>query len=55
MWQVTPAYYAETWNAGVNYALTKHIALDVRYYDTNEHDLGRTYGSHYVAALKAAF
>jgi len=45
----------DTWNAGVNYALTKHIALDVRYYDTTEHDLGRTYGSHYVAALKAAF
>jgi uncharacterized protein (TIGR02001 family) len=45
----------DTWNAGVNYAFTKNIALDVRYYDTNEHDLGRTYGSHYVAALKAAF
>jgi uncharacterized protein (TIGR02001 family) len=45
----------DTWNAGANYAFTKNIALDLRYYDTDEHRLGRDYGSHYVAAIKASF
>jgi uncharacterized protein (TIGR02001 family) len=45
----------DTWNAGANYAFTKYIALDLRYYDTNRHDLGKDYGSHYVAAIKASF
>lgn len=44
-----------TWNAGVNYALIKNIALDLRYYDTNEHSLGSRFGSHYVASIKASF
>jgi len=44
-----------TWNAGVTYAFTKAVALDLRYSDTDQHDLGRTYGSHYVAAIKAMF
>ncbi len=45
----------DTWNAGANYGFTKNIALDLRYYDTDEHRLGRDYGSHYVAAIKASF
>ncbi len=44
-----------TWNAGATYAVTKVIALDLRYADTNEHDLGKNYGSHVVASIKAAF
>jgi len=44
-----------TWNAGLNYAITKNFSVDARYYDTNEHSLGSTYDSHYVAAIKAAF
>jgi hypothetical protein len=44
-----------TWNAGGTYAFTKHLALDLRYADTDEHDLGKIYGSHFTAAIKAAF
>jgi uncharacterized protein (TIGR02001 family) len=44
-----------TWNAGATYAFTKHLALDLRYADTNEHELGKTYGSHFTAAIKASF
>jgi uncharacterized protein (TIGR02001 family) len=44
-----------TWNAGLDYSFTKNIALDLRYYDTDKHSLGDTYGSHYVAALKLSF
>ncbi len=44
-----------TWNAGATYAVSKHWALDLRYADTDEHDLGKTYGSHFVASIKAAF
>jgi len=44
-----------TWNAGLTYAFTKHVALDLRYYDTDQHDLGKPYGSHYVAAIKGSF
>jgi uncharacterized protein (TIGR02001 family) len=43
------------WNAGATYAFTKHIALDLRYADTDEHDLGKTYHSHFTAAIKASF
>jgi uncharacterized protein (TIGR02001 family) len=43
-----------TWNAGLTYAITKNFSLDARYYDTNEHNLGTLYGSHYVAAIKAS-
>ncbi len=52
---VTDGIDHTTWNAGVNYAFIKNVALDLRYYDTDEHRLGSNYGSHYVAALKLAF
>lgn len=44
-----------TWNVGGTYALTDHLGLDLRYYDTDEHRLGHPYGSRVVAALKATF
>jgi uncharacterized protein (TIGR02001 family) len=44
-----------TWNAGATYAFTKHLALDLRYADTDEHDLGKLYGSHFTASVTAAF
>jgi uncharacterized protein (TIGR02001 family) len=44
-----------TWNAGLAYAITKNIGIDARYYDTDEHSLGKVYGSHFVAAIKGSF
>jgi uncharacterized protein (TIGR02001 family) len=44
-----------TWNAGVAFALTDHLALDVRYHDTDQHDFGDAYGARAVASLKATF
>jgi len=44
-----------TWNVGAGYALTDHLSLDLRYHDTDEHDLGKIYGSRAVVSLKAAF
>jgi uncharacterized protein (TIGR02001 family) len=44
-----------TWNAGVAYALTDTLTVDVRYHDTDEHDFGDIYGGRAVASLKAAF
>jgi uncharacterized protein (TIGR02001 family) len=44
-----------TWNAGLGYALTRTIGLDLHYYDTDEHSLGKTHGSHVVGAIKASF
>jgi len=44
-----------TWNAGVAFALTDHLALDVRYHDTDQHDFGDGYGARAVASLKATF
>ena len=44
-----------TWNAGATYAFTKHLALDLRYADTDQHELGKIYDSHFTAAIKASF
>jgi uncharacterized protein (TIGR02001 family) len=44
-----------TWNVGATYAFTKHVAFDLRYADTDQHQLGSTYGSHVTAAIKASF
>jgi len=49
-----PADYA-TWNVGLAYALTKTLSLDVRYHDTDDHSLGKTYGRRVAASLKASF
>lgn len=44
-----------TWNAGIAYAVTEHLALDLRYHDTSRHSLGNTYGNRVVATIKATF
>ena len=44
-----------TWNLGAAYQLTGHLALDVRYFDTDEHGFGAAYDSRAVASLKAVF
>lgn len=44
-----------TWNLGGAYQLTENPALDVRYFDTDEHDFGAGYDSRAVASLKATF
>jgi uncharacterized protein (TIGR02001 family) len=49
-----PADYT-TWNLGVGYALTDHLGLDLRYWDTDEHSFGSIYDSRVVLSLKATF
>jgi uncharacterized protein (TIGR02001 family) len=44
-----------TWNVGVGYAITDHIAIDVRYHDTDVHSFGKLYDSRAVASIKATF
>ena len=44
-----------TWNVGAGYAFNKHIAVGVRYTDTDVHDFGRLYRSHLVASAKLGF
>jgi uncharacterized protein (TIGR02001 family) len=44
-----------TWNAGAAYAFAPHVALDLRYSDTDQHDLGHIYGSHFTAAITASY
>ena len=44
-----------TWNLGAAYQLTDHLALDVRYFDTDEHDFGAAYDGRVAASLKATF
>ncbi len=44
-----------TWNIGLTYAVTDKLGLDVRYSDTDEHGLGKIYGSRVAVGLKAAF
>jgi uncharacterized protein (TIGR02001 family) len=43
------------WNAGVTYALTDALDLDVRYYDTNAHTFGEQYEDALVAKVAYAF
>lgn len=44
-----------TWNIGGSYAVTKHVALDLRYHDTDEHSFGELYDSRVVLSAKATF
>ncbi|MBO9709556.1 MAG: hypothetical protein J7521_15220 [Caulobacter sp.] len=44
-----------TWNVGAAWSFTKTLALDLRYYDTDEHSFGKTYDGRAVASLKAVF
>jgi uncharacterized protein (TIGR02001 family) len=43
------------WNAGVKHKFDDHIALDVRWYDTDQHALGEKYEGRLVGALTYAF
>lgn len=53
--QVSGAGDYTTWNIGAGYALTDHLGVDLRYHDTDEHSLGKIYGSRAVISLKASF
>jgi len=44
-----------TWNVGAGYAFNKHIAVGIRYTDTDAHDFGGLYRSHLVASEKLGF
>lgn len=44
-----------TWNAGLSYALVKHLSVGVRYYDTDTHSAGKVFGRHVVGAISASF
>ncbi len=44
-----------TWNAGLTWALSDHLSLDGRYYDTDQHSFGDPYKARGVVALKATF
>ena len=50
----TSAEYT-AWNVGVKHRLTDQIAADVRWYDTDRHDLGDRYEGRLVGALTYAF
>jgi uncharacterized protein (TIGR02001 family) len=43
------------WNLGVKYNLTERWAADVRWYDTDSHDLGDNYDGRLVGALSFNF
>jgi uncharacterized protein (TIGR02001 family) len=43
------------WNAGGALNLTDRVALDMRWYDTDAHDLGKAYRGKVVAALSVRF
>ncbi|MBB3228686.1 uncharacterized protein (TIGR02001 family) [Luteibacter sp. Sphag1AF] len=44
-----------TWNVGATYAINDHTSLDLRYWDTDQHDAGRIYRARVVAGIKATF
>ncbi len=39
------------WNAGAQVALGRHLALDLRWYDTDSHERGDAYHGRAVAAV----
>lgn len=52
---VSSSFDYTAWNLGAAYQLTERLGLDVRYFDTDEHDFGSAYDSRVVASLKANF
>lgn len=44
-----------TWNLGGTYAITDRVGVDLRYYDTDAHGLGKPYDSKIVASIRASF
>ena len=53
--EIEKAASYNTWNVGVSYALSEHIALDLRYWDTDEHGFGDAYGERVIGGLKVLF
>ena len=43
------------WNIGVKHKFTPAVAGDLRWYDTDEHDLGSRYEGRLVASLSYSF
>lgn len=43
------------WNIGVKHKFTPAVAADLRWYDTDEHDLGSRYEGRLVASLSYSF
>lgn len=43
----------ETWNIGLGYAVSDKIGLDLRYTDTDAHDLGSPFGARLLLSVKA--
>jgi len=50
-WVEGPGDYT-TWNVGLGFQLADHVALDLRYHDTDEHRLGKIYDSRVVGGVK---
>ena len=44
-----------TWNLGAGFALSDHLSLDARYFDTDAHELGKLYDSRFVGSVKLVF
>jgi uncharacterized protein (TIGR02001 family) len=44
-----------TWNAGLGYAVTKNLGVDLHYYDSDDRGAGKRGGGHIVGAVKASF
>jgi uncharacterized protein (TIGR02001 family) len=63
-WTVSAAYGAReqnggadyrAWNAGVTWEVREGVELDLRWYDTDSHDLGENYDGRVFAALILSF
>jgi uncharacterized protein (TIGR02001 family) len=50
---LAPSY--NTWNVGGTFAISDKISLDLRYWDTDSHELGDIYESRFAATAKAVF
>jgi uncharacterized protein (TIGR02001 family) len=53
--QVQGPFDYTTWNIGLGFALTDHVGLDFRYFDTDEHGFGKIFDSRLVAGIKVTF
>ena len=53
--QVEGPFDYTTWNLGAGYAIADGIGIDVRYWDTIEHDFGALYDTRFVVGIKFAY
>jgi hypothetical protein len=44
-----------TWNLGAAYAVSGHVTLDLRYWDTDAHRYGPAFSDKLVISARAAF